>query len=274
MFQHAQLGEDDTLLDVGSGSGYGAALASRRLGNDRVTSVDVSSYLVEAARERLDRIGLHPTVQVADGTVKLPGIFDRIVATVAVRPIPASWLVGLNPGGRLVTTIAGTSLLVTAEKDEDGGATGRVEWDRAGFMHTRHGGHYSPGVDKLLDAARIRDGEDVAVGQYPVVNVSEAWDLCSMLDVMTPGIEHCYEENDGRLIALMAHADGSWARATSRDCELPTVHQGGPRRLWDALDEIRSYWLTNGELPVRGARVFVEPDGTTHLARGSWHVKL
>ncbi len=274
MFRHARLGASDALLDIGTGSGYGAALATRRLGDERVTSVDVDPYLVEAARERLDQVGLCPAVETVDATADLPGTYDRIVATVAVRPIPASWLAALRPGGRLVTTIAGTSLLVTAEKNEDGGATGRVEWDRAGFMKTRHGDDYPPGVDKLLAAARHLDGEQVAVGRYPVVNVGEAWDLASMLDITTPGVTHQYEEHGDQRMALMTHPDGSWARATAHADEPPTIHQAGPRRLWDTLDEIRDYWLTNGELPVRGARVFVKPDGTTYLARGRWRAKL
>ncbi|GAB2625392.1 methyltransferase domain-containing protein [Streptomyces capparidis] len=275
MFQHARLGDGDHLLDVGTGSGYGAALAARRLGEHRVTSVDIDPYLVQAARERLDRIGLHPTVAVADATGELPeGAFDRIVATVAVRPVPVTWLKALRPGGRLVATIAGTSLLVTADKDPDGGATGRVEWDRAGFMHARNGDDYPPGVGELLAQAREEDGEEVTTGPYPVVDVAEAWDLASMLDLISPGIEHDHQDDGEQRTALMAHPDGSWARATAHGTDHPTVHQGGPRRLWNLLDQVRAHWLSHGELPVRGARVFITPDGRTILARGGWHTVL
>ena len=48
----------------------------------------------------------------------------------------------------------------------------------------------------------------------------------------------------------MVHADGSWARATGAGDDTPTVHQGGPRRLWDILDGIRLDWLRDGSLPV------------------------
>jgi hypothetical protein len=63
---------------------------------------------------------------------------------VAVRPIPVSWLTALRPGGRLVTTITGTALILTADKTDDGGAIGRIEWNRAGFMSTRTGPDYPP----------------------------------------------------------------------------------------------------------------------------------
>ncbi|MFE9069454.1 methyltransferase domain-containing protein, partial [Streptomyces violaceusniger] len=257
MFQHARLDDGDRLLDVGTGSGYGAALAARRLSDEQVTSVDVDPYLTEAARKRASEAGVAPTLDTIDATGDLPyepASFERIVATVSVRTIPESWLRVLCPGGRLVTTIAGTSLLVTAEKDEDGGATGRVEWDRAGFMHARHGDDYPPGAAVRLAKAAELDGDEVTRGPYPVVDVANAWDLASMLDVEAPGIEYEYREDGEQRVALMAHADGSWARATATGNERPTVHQGGPRRLWDALDKVRDYWLSNGELPVRGAR--------------------
>ncbi|MEW5352653.1 methyltransferase domain-containing protein [Streptomyces sp. 16-176A] len=277
MFQHARIDDGDELLDVGTGSGYGTALAAHRLGAEAVTSIDVDGYLVEAARDRLATIGLHPTVERADATGPLPDKrerFDRIVATVAVRAVPASWLTSLRTGGRLVTTIAGTSLILTAQKRADGTAVGRIEWDRAGFMHVRHGDDYPPSPSALLAAAHEMDGDDITTGPYPVVDVANAWDLDSMLGLTAPGIEHAYREDGDRRIAVMAHADGSWARAVAVGSGAPIVHQGGPRRLWNLLDSIRAYWLQHGELPARGARVLITPEGETRLARGTWRAVL
>ncbi|GAA2707563.1 MULTISPECIES: methyltransferase domain-containing protein [Streptomyces] len=273
MFRHAQLGDTDTVLHIGTGPGVADCMLAHRLGDKQVISVDVDPYLVEAARTRLHDLGLHPAVLTADGTGStLPGDVDAVVATVGVRPIPSGWLAALRPGGRLVTTVAGTSLIITAAKNEDGSATGRIAWDRAGFMSARP---HAARPASLLTAALDQRGEDVTTGPYPVVHVSEAWDLASMLELIAPGIEHDYTETDeGQRIALMAHEDGSWARASGRGDEGTEVHQGGPRRLWNILDDIRTYWLTHGELPVRGARVFIKPDGGTYLARGDWRVRL
>jgi hypothetical protein len=53
-----------------------------------------------------------------------------------------------------------------------------------------------------------------------------------MLTLTVPGIEHGYRRGpDGQHTAIMAHPDGSWARATATGTEPPTVHQGGPRSL-------------------------------------------
>lgn len=275
MFGHADVYDGADVLDVGVGSGYGCALLTKRLGGDRVTGVDVDSYVAEVAAERLDGLGLRPRISTCDATGPLPGEYDRIVATVSVRPIPASWLSALKPGGRLVTTITDTTIIIVADKTEDGGAAGQVQWDRAGFMGTRSGPDYPPSPWREFDLLRDREGEQVAKGRYPVTNVQEAWELQSMLEVTTPGIKHYYQEDeDGRRTAWMVHADGSWARAGALKDEPPVVHQGGPRRLWDALDEVRHRWLVEGSLPLLGAWVYVDPTGEINLARGSWRARI
>ncbi|MFE2071403.1 methyltransferase domain-containing protein [Streptomyces misionensis] len=275
MLDHGRLAPGMRLLDVATGSGYSAALACHRLGDEMVTTLDVDAYLTEAAAERLERIGCHPDVVTADATAELPGVFDRIVSMVSVPRIPVSWLRGLAPQGRLVTTIAGTGLIITADKTPDGGATGRVEWDRASFMATRTGADYPAQLDELFAAGAEEEGE-VTLSPFPVLDVMQAWEVWSMLSLTAPGIEHRTgtDEHGGRL-AWMLHPDGSWARARTAPGErTATVHQGGPRRLYDLLDEIRWRWLEHGELPVYGARVTISPDGETTLSRGGWTATL
>ena len=272
--QHAYLADGVNVLDVGTGSGYGCALLAARLGAQRVTSVDVDPYLTAAAAERLDSVGLRSAVLTADATGVVPGTYDRIIATVAVRPVPASWLAALRPGGRLVTTIAGTGFILTADKTDDGGAMGRIEWDRARLHGSRHGPGYPPPLWDRNEAARDQAGEEISQGRYPVVNVMETWELWSMLTVLAPGVEHYYREAGDRRTAWMLHPDGSWARASAVGNEPPVVHQSGARRLWDLLDEIREMWLRDGSLPVYGASATITPDGSIHLRRGKWRASL
>lgn len=275
MFRHALITDGMDVLDVGTGSGYGCALLAKRLGDQHVTSVDVDGYLTKAAAERLDGTGLHPEVITCDATGPLPGSYDRIVSTVAVRPIPASWLAALRPDGRLVTTIAGTNLIVTADKTPDGGASGVTEWDRAGFMPTRTSQDYPLGVLERFAALREAPGEHISTGRYPVVNVTEAWELYSTLGVTLPGVQHHYENSPaGQHTAWILHPDGSWARATGTGDGPPVVHQSGPQPLWDILDDLRQTWLRDGSLPGYGARVTIAPDGGLHLRRGRWQAHI
>jgi protein-L-isoaspartate O-methyltransferase len=193
MYRHAMIGDGMDVLDVGTGSGYGAALLATRLGDARVTTIDIDPYLVKAAEERLARTGLHPLVAVADATGPLPGSYDRIVSMTSVAPIPASWLAALRPGGRLVTTLTGTGLIVTATKTPDGGAAGRTEWERAGFMHARTGPDYTPDLLRAIPGALDGDAGDVTTGRYPVIDIDRVWELYSMLGVTVPGVERHFE---------------------------------------------------------------------------------
>ncbi|WP_338423569.1 methyltransferase domain-containing protein [Streptomyces gobiensis] len=270
MLRHARLYEGARVLDVGTGSGYSSALLARRFGSASVASIDVDPYLTEAAKKRLAAIGLRPPITTCDATGPLPGAYDRIVSMVSVRPIPASWLAALKPGGRLVTTIASTSLIVTATKTDDGSAVGRIERDWAGFMTTRSGSDYPPSLRDQFNVVRNREGEDISRGRYPVLNLTEAWELRSMFEVMAPGVEAHYEERGRIRTAWLLHSDGSWAQARALWIDPPEVHQGGPRRLWDILERIRHRLNAEGGLPLYGSRVTITPEGVCHLQRGNW----
>lgn len=168
--------------------------------------------------------------------------------------------------------IADTGLIITADKTDDGGARGRVEWDRASFMPTRSSKDYPSLLDDVFAKARSEDGEEVTTSPFPVIDVMASWGVWSMLSLEAPGIEHHMGTgDDGGPMAWMLHADGPWARAhTSRGERITTVHQGGPRCLYDLLDYVRESWVNHGELPVYGARATITPDGTTTLAQGGW----
>lgn len=103
------------VLEVGAGTGYNAALLARLAGPDgQVTTVDVDTDIVEAAREHLASAGVTSTeagpVQVVTGDGGLgwpPGApYDRIVATVGAGDIPPAWWQQLRPDGRLLLPLA------------------------------------------------------------------------------------------------------------------------------------------------------------------------
>ncbi|MGW4490861.1 methyltransferase domain-containing protein [Streptomyces sp. NPDC004376] len=279
MYRAAWIADTSRLL-VTCGSGYGTALACARLGDEQVTSVDIDPYLVQAARKRLAEAGHQPRVEVGDLTGDLPeGSYDRIVSTVSVRAVPISWLAALAPGGRLVTTIADTGLIIVADKTAEGGAVGHVAREAAGFMSARHGEDYDdtfPENPPLWQTARRAEGESITTGRYPLTFVPDTWDVRSTLELLVPGIDHRQRvAGDGTRTVYMLHADGSWARATAagrRDS--PTVHQGGPRRLWDELDRIRTWLVVDGDLPIRGARVTITPDGATTFSKKGWSATI
>jgi protein-L-isoaspartate O-methyltransferase len=88
---------DASRILVTRGSGYGTALACRRLSDAQVTSVDVDPYLIQATEKRLAAAGHHPALEVCDLTGVLPGIYDRVISTVSVKTVPASGSRRLRP---------------------------------------------------------------------------------------------------------------------------------------------------------------------------------
>jgi SAM-dependent methyltransferase len=276
MYRHGRIYDGADVLDVGTGCGYGAALLTRRLGARHVTSIDVDPYLTSTATQRLGSFGAHPVILTIDAAGELPGDYDRIVPMVSMPAIPSSWLAALRPRGRLVFSLTGGSVIITADKQPDGSAAGQVERYHAGFMTARHGPDYPSRPMGLPEHVRRGDGDDITVSPYPIVDPTWGWELDAMLSVVAPGISY-YHDTDtktGTTTAWMTHEDGSWARATGTGDEAAVVHQAGPRRLWDILDGIRHDWLTHGALPLRGAAARIEPDGTCHLSQGQWHATI
>jgi protein-L-isoaspartate O-methyltransferase len=72
MLEPLQVRDGDRVLETGTGTGYNAALLAHRLGDTNVFSVDVEPDLIDLARQRLARIGYHPTLIAADGASGLP----------------------------------------------------------------------------------------------------------------------------------------------------------------------------------------------------------
>ena len=93
---------DDKVLDVGTGSGYQAAVLAELV--REVHSIERIAALAEAARTKLPS---NVTVHVGDGALGLPeeAPFDGIAVAAAAAEAPAALLAQLAPGGRLVIPI-------------------------------------------------------------------------------------------------------------------------------------------------------------------------
>jgi hypothetical protein len=196
--------------------------------------------------------------------------YDRIMATVSVRPVPAPWLHALRPGGRLVATIAHTALLIVADMDADGVARGKVQPDQATFMETRQQEDYPPKLDGVFASARTREGDDVRPPHGPVPDLWRQWPLRYLFELDTPGVEtRAAAYADGRRTVWLLAVDGSWARA--EEGRQPRVHQGGPRRLWDALEEVHRRWEQQGRFPLHAMRAELGVGGgRLYAPGGNW----
>ena len=111
--------QDDVVLEIGTGSGYQAAVLSRLA--KQVYSIEIVPALAQSAGQRLARLGFsNLTVRTGDGYLGWPELapFDAIIVTAAPPEIPAALLAQLKRGGRMVLPVgrSGSQNLMVLEK--------------------------------------------------------------------------------------------------------------------------------------------------------------
>jgi len=141
---------DDTVLEIGTGSGYQSAILACLV--KQVHTTENVSPLIAPARERLQRLGYHNVeVHECDGYFGLPELapFDSIIVTAAAPHVPEPLLQQLKPGGRLVIPVGHefyAQELLVIQKQENGQFTERKVLDVV-FVPLTGSGHHLAAED-------------------------------------------------------------------------------------------------------------------------------
>jgi protein-L-isoaspartate(D-aspartate) O-methyltransferase len=125
MTEQLQLQQHHRVLEIGTGSGYQAAILSRLC--RQVLTIERYRTLADSARARLEKLHCdNVEVMLGDGfdVAAIPGgDFDRIIVTAAMEQIPDALVQRLEPGGILIAPVGphqGTQTLIRMSRTEAG----------------------------------------------------------------------------------------------------------------------------------------------------------
>jgi protein-L-isoaspartate O-methyltransferase len=252
MLERLELRDGMRVLEIGTGSGYNAALLSERLGDANVVSIDVADELVSSARARLAALGYHPTLVLGDGYGGMPGRapFDRIIATCSVRHIPPAWIEQLAPGGMIYVDVEGPlyagnviRLRVDAEKTR---LVGRFDPAWAGFMPLRSPASLPPGSSApRVPEARLSVERETSAPPQLLWGRDDTPFLFLLQLALPPGTRLTYGELErGRSYIELTTPDGACSRAhwSTGDPGPYRVQETPDASLWDLVEETYRVW--------------------------------
>lgn len=255
--------DGNTVLEIGTGTGWTAALLSHRLGSGQVTTMDIDEQVTANARENLKGAGYDPQVITGDGAEGWPAgaPYDRVHVTCGVSRIPYAWVQQCRAGGVIVLPwlpagYGGHQLRLRTGLD--GRAVGRFRGG-CGFMMMRS--------QRTHWSARHQDQAGTSVGRLDPREIAGADPgLHLMLAALMPGVTQMgIHDDDGSFSLLLSGSEsaaGSWAAADY----LPAtgrvdVTQYGDRRLWDETESAFGAWLAAGAPGRKDFGLSLDADG-------------
>jgi protein-L-isoaspartate(D-aspartate) O-methyltransferase len=274
MLKHLDVHGGERVCEVGTGTGWNAALLAHRLGAERVTTVEIDPEVATHARKALSDAGFSRVITITgDGSLGYPpqAPYDRVIATVGSKYVPYSWVEQTRPGGRIVApswALNYYGLLLALTVREDGIAVGHFVDDASFMMLRDQRAHRSRQV--ISDTDEYEQATVTETELHPAEVASGSYSRGAVIAIGTR-VPDCRSDyfpsrepgsNDGTL-RLVDHISGSWARLRyDHDAGPPyLVRQFGPRRLWDEVQAAYQWWVDQGSPTAERWRFTVTPRG-------------
>ncbi|MEV7915581.1 methyltransferase domain-containing protein [Streptomyces griseus] len=261
------------VLEIGTGTGWNAALLAHRLGPGRVTTVEVDPELAATSAVRLEGAGADVHAVHGDGARghERGGPYDRVIATCSVRSVPPAWIAQTRPGGVVLVPWESPWLcygLLRLTVDGYGGASGFFS-PHSAFMLMR-----GQRTDLRIYRDVVRDShvpQESSTRLSPGAVAGEDRAAQFAIGLQLRDVWRTWHENpdvEGVASRLwLATTDAtSWAAVDvdGRTADRFTVWEHGPRRLWEAVEAAYGWWCDAGRPGPERFGLTVSPDGA-HL---------
>ncbi|REE97851.1 methyltransferase domain-containing protein [Thermomonospora umbrina] len=235
-----------SVLEIGTGTGWNAALLAERLGSERVTSVEVDPQVAARARRALREAGYGVTVATGDGALGHPSgaPFDRVIATVAADRVPYTWAEQTRPGGRVLvpwTTDFHNGALMSFQVSRDGAMRGRIVGNVA-FMRLRQ--QRGRPASLARDVHREDEARRSFTDLHPYAVLGE-YDASLAIGLKVPRCKPVVEpRGEGSYtVWLLDPWSGSWAALEHEPgAERFPIRQFGERNLWQEVRDACRWW--------------------------------
>ena len=253
------------VLEIGTGTGWNAALLASVVGAENVVSVEIDPMVAEHARSALSATGYGKvTVITGDGAEGWPdgGPYDRVIATAGAVTIPYPWVAQTRPGGRLVAPLSNDyhpTGLARLTVGPDGTASGTLGAPLT-FMGLRAQRSTRPTVDTSGDADSI---STIDVHPYQWAGDRDAALAIGLRIGDDVHFHYAPVTDDTGIAWLLNPATGSWATVDTTDGAPYEIEQAGARRLVDEVLAAYQWWREHDEPSVGDWVVAVSPAGQT-----------
>ncbi len=254
------------VLEIGTGTGYNAALLAHRLGAHNVVSVEIDPAVADHARHALATAGYGAlSVITGDGAQGYPpgAPYDRVISTAAAAKVPPAWVAQPRPGGRVLTPwgtafYPGGLLALTVDHDATtatGGIIGpaSVMWLRA------------PRIPRYSTSRIVREDDTATTSTTDLHPWQVAGDVhaAPAIGLRVPRCESLYSPDSSQTGTL--YLVDQWSRCWATlhvGAEPPyEVRQSGERTLWDEVATAYRWWIDVGHPAVDAWRFTVTASG-------------
>lgn len=237
-----------TALEIGTGTGWTAALLAQRLDPADVVTVEIDAEVAGRARAVLATAGPAPVVVVGDGSTGFPdrAPYDRVLATCAVHRVPWSWIEQTTIGGMVVTPWSSryhNGMLARLVRTGESRGEGAFCDLPLAFMRIRS--------QREERCPWVGDGPGEPIRSDCALSSEDVYEMIAPPGAFALGLvlAQCHKLVDEQTLTVRLHdpSSGSWARCVvTPGGQRQQVAEYGPRSLWQEALAARSWWIGAG----------------------------